>query len=96
MIPAGSADHGSDPRPLVHDFGQHGQGFVEVNARDIGANGPECAANLLGGIGLGVDQVLMRRSPRHVDHDHGLVGGADFLQFFGPQKFRQGQATGSN
>ena len=96
MTPAGSADHGSDPRPLVHDFGQHGQGFVEVNARDVGANGLECAANLLGGIGLGVDQVLMRRRSRHVNHDHGLAGGADFLQFFSPQKFRQGQATGSN
>ena len=53
MIPAGSADHGSDPRPLVHDFGQHGRDSLSVNARDVSANGPECAANLLGGIVLG-------------------------------------------
>ena len=57
------SDHSPNPRPLVHHLGHHGKGIVDVNARHVGADGTKDATDLLGRIGLRVDQVLMRGAP---------------------------------
>ena len=55
MASARCPDHSPNPRPLVHHFGHHWKGIVDVNARHFCADGTKDATDLLGRIGLRVD-----------------------------------------
>ena len=76
MIARG-ADHRADQRQLVHHRCQAGQVLANLDARNLGFDRLELAANFRWGVHLEVEDVLVRRATRQENHDDCFVGGAD-------------------
>jgi hypothetical protein len=84
-------DDRSDDRGPVHHPGEPGEDLADPDAGHVGVDRPELAADLDGGLGLEVPQVLVRRPAPEEDIDDRLVPGPGLLSRLGPQDFRQGQ-----
>jgi hypothetical protein len=69
------------------------QQLADFDARHVGGDGVELAADLDRRFGLQVNQVLMWRAAGEEDHDYGLVGVRPSGVRFGPQDFGQRHAA---
>ena len=63
--------------------------FANLDAVDVGRDRPPRPGDFLGGVGLEIEHVLMRRPADQVDQDDRFVRRAHARRFLGPQKLRQ-------
>ena len=61
---------------LFHHRCEARQMFADLDAGDARGDRPKAPADLGWGLHLQVEHVLVRRAPRQIDHDHGLVAEA--------------------
>ena len=87
------ADQRADDDELVHDPGQPREGFANLDAGDVGGGRLPRAGDFLGGVGLEIEHVLVRRAADQVDQDHRLVRRPDPGGRLGPQEAGQGEAA---
>ena len=66
----------ADDGKLLHHSRQPRQMFADLDPRHVRGDRPEASADLGRRLHLQVDHVLVRRAPREIDHDHGLVAEA--------------------
>ena len=86
----------TDEGELVGLLGEAREQLANLHAGDVGADGPELAANLAGCVGLEVEHVDVRRPAGQVDVDDGLVGLARAGERFELEQLREGQAASSH
>ena len=72
--------NGPDDRVLVGQLGQTRELLADLDAGYVGLDGPEFAADLLGRLGLEVEEIQMRRTAGQVNINHRLVRAAGFLR----------------
>ena len=70
-----------------------GHQFGDLDARNIGGDRLELAADLRGSIRLEIDHIQVGRPSRQIDHDHRLVRTADPGPILRTQQLRQRQAA---
>src|SRR5882672_2677893 len=75
VVVAVGADHGPDDRELVHDLRHAREELADLDAGDVGPDGPQLAADFGGRVRLQVPHVLVGRTARQEDHDDGFVRG---------------------
>ena len=66
----------ADDGKLLHHSRQPREMLADLNSRNARGDRPEAPADLGRRLHLQVDHVLVRRAPREIDHDHGLVAEA--------------------
>jgi hypothetical protein len=72
--------HRPDHGEVVGDAGGVGEGFAELEAGDAGGDGAEGAADIDGGVGFGVEGLVLGRTSAEEEDDAGFgaaeAGGA--------------------
>jgi hypothetical protein len=94
MFVDGTRD-GADNRETVHEGGEPGEMFANVNAWNGSADGTELTSNIDRSIGLGIEHVEVRWATRQVDHDDGLMCEPSLVLRLGTQQLVQGTPTKS-
>ena len=87
------ADQRADDDELVHDPGEPGKGLANLDAGDVGRDRLPRAGDFLGGVGLEIEHVLVRRAADQVDQDDRLVRRADPGGRLSPQEAGEGEAA---
>ncbi len=67
------ADERADHRDLVHEPGDSRQMLADLDPRQPRGDGLELTADAVGRFEFEVEGVLVRQTPRQVDHNHRLV-----------------------
>jgi hypothetical protein len=93
VVIAGAAHDGADDDKLVHHLRHLGELLANLDARDVGADRVELAANFHRRVGFQVPHVKVRRAAGEIDIDNGPVRVADAGLRLGRQQVRQGQAA---
>jgi hypothetical protein len=92
-MPAGGAHEGAEEYQAIGDTRDLGQKLGDLESVELGRDGGEGAAYLGGRIGLGVDEVHLRRPSVEMKVDDRLVGRTDPGNGLGPEKIGQGETT---
>ena len=91
-----AADHRPQHRGLVHRLGDLRETLADLDAWNIRRDRLERTADVLGGLGLDLPHVLVRRTATQEDVDHRLVVHLRLAGRVGPQQIGLVQAKGSH
>ena len=91
-----TADHRPQHRRLVHRLGDLRETLTDLDARNTGRERRERTADVLGGLGLDLPHVLVRRTTAQEDVAHGLVIHLRLAGRVGTQQIGLGQTEGSD
>src|SRR5207253_5019437 len=94
VVPAAGADDGADDGELVHQAGDTREDLADLDAGHRGGDRLELAADLGGGLGLDLPQVLVGRAAAEEDVDDRLVSGAGAGPGLGAEDVGKGEGAG--
>src|SRR5262249_48683420 len=78
----------ADDDEFVHHLCQARECLADLDARDVGGDGPPWAGNLLGRLGLEVEHVLVWWPAHKVNKNDRLVRRVDTRGILGPKQLR--------
>src|SRR5215203_386539 len=87
------SDHAANERELVRHPGHQRKVLANFDARDIGTDWFEFAADLGRRIHLEVERILVRWPTREINHDDRFVGASKARRRFGLKELRQSQSA---
>ena len=97
VVVSSRTDHRADDGEFVHHRCQPRHQFADLDAGHIRGNRLELSPHLARRVGLQIDHVLVGRSSRQINHDHGLLARRRAGGLFGPEDIgeRQSRAGGA-
>src|SRR6478609_3484366 len=73
IMAIGRADYRANYGTAVHDRGELGKDFADLEAGNLRGDGRKLAANLIGRVHLQIEHVLVRRAAAEEHVDHGFL-----------------------